>query len=257
MVDFVVSNFLEVQDFSVWDGKSLVLSKVSLALEDKKLLAVIGPHGAGKSTLLRCMNRLLDDPFRYTFQGKILLNGKDIYDAKRDVLKLRRKMCMIFQEPNLFPHMSLFENLTLGLRLSGVISRSQMQESVEEALQKVGLLEELGDRLLDLPNKLSVGDQQKVAVARALALKPKALLLDEPTSLMNLQETQEFESLLHNLRGTIAMIFTTRRRKQAARFSDRTAFLLDGELVETGKTSDLFMNPQDTRTEDYLTGRFG
>ena len=251
------SPLLKISSLNAWHGSRQVLSRVNISVGAGKILAVIGPMGAGKSTLLRCVNRLYEHIPETSLSGKIELQGKDIYQPDIDILQLRKKVGMIFSEPTVFSHLSIFENVALGLRLGGVKSGAEIGEAVEKALARVNLWQALKDLIHSSPTKLSVGNRQRLCLARALVLKPKILLMDEPTSNMEQHAGARFEQVLRNVGDKTTIIFATSSRKQAARVSDQTAFLLDGELIEIGKTSDLFMNPQDSRTEDYLTGRFG
>ena len=249
--------FLKTLDLQAWDSDRKVLDRVNLNVENKKVLSIIGPRGSGKSTLLRCLNRLFEEKRGHQVAGQVLYEDQNIYDPEFDLLKLRREFSMVFAKPTAFGHLSIFENVALGLRLNQVESGAEVGEAVEKAFRKVGLWDSVKDILHKGPNSLNRGDQQLLCLARCLVLKPKLLLMDEATSVIGLQKTVLFEQLIRELARKVPIIFTTSSRKQAARISDRTAFLLDGELIEVGKTSDLFMNPQDTRTEDYLTGRFG
>lgn len=248
---------LEIKNLEAWAEERKILDHINLSVENKKVLSIIGPRGSGKSTLLRCMNRLHEERLGNKVQGDVLYNNQSIYDSSYDLLKLRRQFSMIFSEPTTFSHLSIFENVALGLRLAQEESGAVIGEAVESALQRVGLWDEVRRQLHGSPERLSLGQKQLICFARSLVLKPKVILMDEPTSIIGLQRTMVFEQLIREAADKVAVIFTTSSRKQAARISDRTAFMLNGELIEVGRTSDLFMNPQDNRTEDYLTGRFG
>lgn len=248
---------LEVKNLEAWSDERKILDRVNLNVENKKVLSIIGPRGSGKSSLLRCINRLFEERLGNRVSGDILYNGKSLYHRPHDVLKLRRRFTMLFSEPTTFSHLSIFENVALGLRLSQEESGAVIGEAVENALIKVGLWEDLKGKLHGSPQKLTLGEKQLLCLARSLVLKPKIILMDEATSTIGLQKTMVFEQLIREVAAKIPVIFTTSSRKQAARISDRTAFMLNGELIEVGKTSDLFMNPKDNRTEDYITGRFG
>ncbi len=248
---------LEVQNLEAWSDERKILDRVNLNVENKKVLSIIGPRGSGKSSLLRCINRLFEERLGNHVEGDIYFNGKSIYGPDYDTLKLRRQFSMIFAQPTTFSHLSIFENIALGMRLDQVESGAVIGEAVESALRKVGLWQDVKDFLHGSPERLSLGQKQLICLARSLVLKPKIILMDEATSIIGLQKTMVFEQLIREISSKIPVIFTTSSRKQAARISDRTAFMLSGELIEVGKTSDLFMNPKDTRTEDYLTGRFG
>jgi phosphate transport system ATP-binding protein len=248
---------LEVRDLEAWSDQRKILDKINLQVENKKVLSIIGPRGSGKSTLLRCINRLFEERVGNRVTGDILYNARSIYHPQYNLLKLRRQFSMVFSEPTTFAHLTLFENVALGMRLDQVESGALIGEAVETALRRVGLWADLKDRLHSSPEGLPRGVRQLVCLARSLVLKPKIILMDEATATIGLQKTMVFEQLIREISSKVAVIFTTSSRKQAARISDRTAFLLHGELIEVGKTSELFMNPKDTRTEDYITGRFG
>lgn len=248
---------MEIKDLEAWNEDRKILDRVNLNVENKKVLAIIGPRGSGKSSLLRCINRLFEERVGHRMKGEILYEGKSILGEETDILSLRRNFSMLFAKPTVFSHLSVFENVALGLRLNQEESGAVIGEAVERALLKVSLWESLRKNLHQSPDRLSRGEKQLLCLARCLTLKPDLLLLDEPTTHIGLQATMVMEQLIREIGSKIPIIFTSSSRKQAARISDRTAFLLDGELIEVGKTSDLFMNPKDTRTEDYLTGRFG
>lgn len=253
----MVKSILEISNLEAYRGSRKVLDNVNFNVETKKVLSIIGPRGSGKSTLLRCLNRLCEERAEHRVSGQVLFDGIDIYEKKCDLLKLRRQISMIFSEPTTFNHLSVFENIAIGLRLNQVESGAEIGEAVEKVLVKLGFWDELRKKLHHSPEKLSNGQKQFVCLARTLVLKPKIILMDEPTAVIGLQNTMIFEQFIRELSKKMTIVMTTSSRKQAARISDRTAFLLDGELIEIGKTSDLFMNPQDHRTEDFLTGRFG
>lgn len=234
-----------------------ILQKVNLMAEEKKILTIIGPRGSGKSSLLRCVNRLYEERAGHKVSGQIFFRDHNIYDFSWDIFELRRKVGMIFSEPVLFEHLSIFENIALGLRLKKIESGAEIGASVEKALTQLDIWNSIKDSLHKSPSKLNPGVKQMICLARVLVLKPEIILMDEPTTAIGLQNTFHFEQFLKETSKKITIIMTTSSRKQAARISDRTAFLLNGELIEVGKTSDLFMNPKDHRTEDFLTGRFG
>ncbi|MCB0379133.1 MAG: phosphate ABC transporter ATP-binding protein [Bdellovibrionales bacterium] len=247
---------LIIRDLNVWTEGRQRLDHVNLQAECCRVLSIIGPMGSGKSTLVRC-NRLYDEVPGSRIEGIIEINGKNIYDPNFDLFQLRRDVAMTFAEPRPFKHMSIFENVAIGLRLQGMRAGAVIGERVEEALALVGLWDFVRKKLHKSTESLRPGQQQLLCIARSLALKPEILLLDEPTSMVGLQDSAIIEQLIRELSQKLTIVLTTNSRKQAARISDRTAFLLDGELIEVGKTSELFMNPKDSRTEDYLTGRFG
>lgn len=248
---------IDVKNLQAWADDRKILDQVSLQVENKRVLSIIGPRGSGKSTLLRCINRLFEERIGNRVEGEVLFNEKNIYQSNYNLLKLRRQISMVFHEATLFSHLSIFDNIALGLRLDQVESGAFIGESVETALRRVGLWDDIKDKLHASPHSLDPGTKQLLCLARSLVLKPKVILMDEVTSSVGLHKTMVFEQLIRDIGNKVAVIFTTSSRKQAARISDRTAFMLSGELIEVGKTSDLFMNPKDHRTEDYLTGRFG
>lgn len=248
---------LEIQDLEAFVDFRQILHRVNFNVENKKVLSIIGPRGSGKSTLLRCLNRLFEQKVNHRVSGHVYLDGKDIYSDEVDLLKLRRQISMIFANPTTFDHLSIFENIAIGLRLKKMESGAEIGDAVEKVLNKIELWDELKDQLNKTPRKLSFGQKQLICLARTLVLKPKIILMDEPTGVIGLQTTMTFEQIIREMSKKITIVMTTSSRKQAARISDRTAFLLDGELIEIGKTSDLFMNPRDNRTEDFITGRFG
>jgi len=252
-----MTSLLEVENLEAWQRNRQWLRQINFKLDSGNLLAIIGPLGAGKTTLLRCMNRLFELQPDSRVGGEVRIGAANIYDKDVDVLSLRRKVGLVFSEPTVFRSMSIYENVAVGLRLARVQSGAQVAESVEKALRHVHLWNDVKDQLRDIPQKLSYGDLQKLCIARALVLRPEILLMDDPTATLGLQEVTQFEQMLQELKDRVTVVFTTSHRKQAARVSDKTAFLLDGELIEIGKTSEMFMNPKQTQTEDYLTGRFG
>ncbi len=251
------NSILRSVDLEAWSFSRQVLHRVNFNVEENKILSVIGPRGSGKSTLLRCLNRLFEEKAGSVVSGQVYFDGQNIYEPQFDLFALRRKVAMIFSEPTLFEHLSVFENIALSLRLNQVESGAEIGVAVEKALNKLDLWEPLKDSLHKSPAKLSLGVKQMLCLARIMVLKPKVILLDEPTSVLGLQYTMLFEQFIKEYSKKVTLIMTTSSRKQAARISDRTAFMLNGELIEIGKTSDLFMNPKDHRTEDFLTGRFG
>ncbi len=231
---------------------------ISLSFGDHSVTAIIGPSGCGKSTLLRCLNRMHETVPDAYVEGRVKLFGTDIYADGASATAVRRHVGMVFQRPTPFPTMSIRKNVAAGLIVSGRKDMAGgMHEIVEEALSRAALWEEVKDRLDKSAMELSGGQQQRLCIARALANRPRVLLLDEPTASLDPLSTQRVEELVYKLRGTIAVIIVTHNMQQAARVSDRTAFLLGGELVEAGETSTLFTAPSDPRTEDYITGRFG
>ncbi len=253
----MAKKIMEVHDLQVWSPSQQVLHRVNFDISNKRILSIIGPQGSGKSTLLRCLNRLIEERGGYKVSGQVMFEGRDIYDKSCDLLKLRRQISMVFSQPTIFDHLSIFENMTLGLRFGKQESGALIGDAVEKILLRLGLWDEFRGQLHTLPQKLSVEHKQFISLARSLILKPKLILMDEPTTNLDLQFTLLFEQFIKEFSKKTAIVMTTSSRKQAARISNSTAFLLNGELIEIGRTSDLFMNPQDNRTEDFLTGRFG
>ena len=247
---------IQVDDVSVFYGGRQVLSGIRMHIPRRQVTAFIGPSGCGKSTLLRCFNRMTDliDNARVT--GRILLNGGDIHAPGVDVARLRRQVGMVFQKPNPFPK-SVFENVAYGLRLQGGLSKAELDDQVEWALQSVGLWAEVLDRLQNSALELSGGQQQRLVIARALAVRPDVLLLDEPASALDPISTARIEELIDSLKSDYTIVIVTPNMQQAARVSDCTAFLNLGKLVEFDTTQTVFTNPADKQTEDYITGRYG
>lgn len=244
------------RDFSFFYGKFQALHDISLDFHAHQVKALIGPSGCGKSTLLRCLNRM-NDLIPYSLaEGKVLLDGQDIYDPHLDVVTLRLRVGMVFQKPNPFPK-TIFENVAYGLRINGIKARALIAERVEKTLRGAALWDEVKDRLHDSALGLSGGQQQRLCIARALAVEPEVLLMDEPCSALDPIATQKIEELIHELKESYMIIIVTHNMQQAARVSDITAFLYLGKLIEVGVTDDLFTRPKLKQTEDYITGRFG
>jgi phosphate transport system ATP-binding protein len=219
--------------------------------------AIIGPSGCGKSTFIRCLNRMHEVVPEARVSGTVLVEGEDVYAPGVDPVQVRRRIGMVFQRPNPFPTMSVFDNVAAGLRLAGVRRRADLQEAVERALRQAALWDEVKDGLDKSGTSLSGGQQQRLCIARALAVDPAVLLMDEPCSALDPIATARIEELILELRGALTIVIVTHNMQQAARVSEATAFFLMGELVEFGVTRELFTNPRDKRTEDYITGRFG
>jgi len=253
-----MNNILKMttKDFDFYYGDFHALHNISLDFYSNQVTALIGPSGCGKSTLLRCLNRMNDLIPYSRVEGKVLLDGKDIYDPDVDVVSLRIRVGMVFQKPNPFPK-TVFENVAYGLRVNGIRDKSQITEKVEKTLQQAALWEEVKDRLHDSALGLSGGQQQRLCIARALAVEPEILLMDEPCSALDPIATQNIEELIHALKATYTIIIVTHNMQQAARVSDITAFLYLGKLIEVGETDALFTRPNLKQTEDYITGRFG
>jgi len=238
-------------------GTAKVVRDVSIELHDKRVTAIIGPSGCGKSTFLRCLNRMHETTPGANVEGRLLLDGHDIYDPRVNPAVLRKHVGMVFQKPTPFPTMSVRENVAAGLILDKSLSRARIDEIVEKALRRAALWEEVKDRLDASAMGISGGQQQRLCIARALASDPAVLLLDEPTASLDPMSTQKVEELVYELRADVAVVIVTHNMQQAARVSDSTAFFLHGELVEHAPTADLFTTPRDERTESYITGRFG
>ncbi len=247
---------LEVEDLKLYYGNDQALKNISLKIPEKKVTAFIGPSGCGKSTLLRCFNRMNDLVDSCRIEGKILLDGDNIYDPSVDVAELRRQVGMVFQKPNPFPK-SIYENVAYGLRLQGVKSKRILDTVVENSLRGAALWDEVKDRLHDNAFGLSGGQQQRLVIARAIAIEPEVILLDEPASALDPISTLKIEELIYELKDKYTIVIVTHNMQQAARVSDYTAFMYMGDLVEVGDTDRLFTNPIQKQTEDYITGRYG
>jgi len=247
---------IRVQDLDLYYGDAMALKNVSMSIPRNRVTAFIGPSGCGKSTLLRCFNRMNDLVDICRVDGKILLDGKNIYDKDVNVALLRRRVGMVFQKPNPFPK-SIYENVAYGLRIMGVNNRSTLDEAVEKSLRGAALWDEVKDRLQESGMSLSGGQQQRLVIARAIALEPEVLLLDEPASALDPISTAKIEELVNEMKDKYTIIIVTHNMQQAARVSDYTAFMYIGELIEFGRTNDLFLKPTVKQTEDYITGRFG
>jgi phosphate transport system ATP-binding protein len=248
---------LETVDLNVWFGSNHVLHGVSMSAAEQSVTAVIGPSGCGKSTFLRALNRMHDQVREAKVTGKVLFDGQDLYGPDADAVAVRRRIGMVFQRPNPFPSMSVLQNAVAGLRLGERRGRGELQEAGEKALRRAGLWEEVKDRLDEPGGKLSGGQQQRLCIARALAVEPEILLMDEPASALDPASTLRIEQLIEELKRSYTVIIVTHNMQQAARVSDWTMFLLSGDLVEYGPTEHIFTVPSDRRTEDYVTGRFG
>ena len=247
---------VEIEHLSFWYGAKLALRDVTMSVPKHRITAYIGPSGCGKSTLLRCLNRMNDLVDGVRFEGTIRIGGTDIHDPALDVTELRKRVGMVFQKSNPFPK-SVFENVAYGPRILGVGDRSDLDGIVERSLRSAALWDEVEDRLADSALSLSGGQQQRLCIARAIAVEPDVLLMDEPCSALDPIATAKIEELMLELKNSYTIVIVTHNMQQAARVSDYTGFLLLGELVEYGVTRDLFTNPRDKRTEDYITGRFG
>lgn len=248
---------MSASDVSVFYGPKQAINKVSIDVTQENVTAFIGPSGCGKSTFLRTLNRMNDTVAGARVEGKITLDGEDIYSADMDVVQLRARVGMVFQKPNPFPK-SIYENIAYGPRIHGLASnKGEMDQIVEKSLKRAGLWDEVKDRLTDSGTALSGGQQQRLCIARAIAVDPEVILMDEPCSALDPIATAKIEELIHELRGRFAIVIVTHNMQQAARVSQRTAFFHLGTLVEYGDTSEIFTNPRETRTKDYITGRYG
>ena len=247
---------IEVNDLSLFYGEAQALNQINLRVPQKKVTAFIGPSGCGKSTLLRCFNRMNDLINTVRITGKINLLGEDIFDPAVNVALLRRRVGMVFQKPNPFPK-SIYDNVAYGLRIQGSYSKTVLDEAVEKALKASALWEEVKDRLNESALGLSGGQQQRLVIARAIAIEPEVLLLDEPASALDPISTLKIEELIFELKKDYTIVIVTHNMQQAARVSDYTAFMYLGDLVEFGDTKNLFTTPKKKQTEDYITGRYG
>lgn len=243
-------------DLSLYYGSNLALKDINLEIYANRITAFIGPSGCGKSTYLKTMNRMNDLVGGVKIEGKVFLDGEDIYDPKVDTTLLRKKIGMVFQQPNPFP-MSIYDNVAYGPRIHGIKSKKQLDAIVEESLKGAALWDEVNNRLKKSALGLSGGQQQRLCIARALAVEPEVLLMDEPTSALDPISTLKIEELMAGLKEKYTVVIVTHNMQQAARIADQTAFFLQGEIVEYAPARQLFSHPKDKRTEDYITGRFG
>ncbi|MCG0278915.1 MAG: phosphate ABC transporter ATP-binding protein PstB [Thermanaeromonas sp.] len=248
---------IKVENLNAWYGRNQVLKDINLEIEANKVTAIIGPSGCGKSTFIRCLNRLHEVVPGARVRGHVWVDGQDLYAPGVDPTEVRHRIGMVFQKPNPFPTMSIFENVAVGVRIHGLKPGVKLEEIVERSLRMAALWEEVSDRLYTSGVSLSGGQQQRLCIARALAVEPEVLLLDEPCASLDPISTLKIEDLLVELKKNYTIVIVTHNMQQAARVSDYTAFLLDGELVEYGPTPEIFTRPRDKRTEDYITGRFG
>lgn len=247
---------ITVESLNLHYGENHALKNVNMEIADHAITAFIGPSGCGKSTFLRCLNRMNDLVDGCRVEGKVILDGEDIYDKRVDTTLLRKKVGMVFQQPNPFP-MSIYDNIAYGPRLHGIKNKKELDEIVERSLQGAAIFEEVKDRLHKSALGLSGGQQQRLCIARALAVSPEVLLMDEPTSALDPISTLKIEELMETLKKKYTVVIVTHNMQQAARVSDDTAFFLVGEVVEKNATFEIFARPRDKRTEDYITGRFG
>ncbi len=262
-VESTAPGSLRVDDLEAYYGSFRAVSPVSMAIEGRKVTAIIGPSGCGKSTFIRCLNRMHETARGAHIRGHIYLDGEDINGPKVDPVVIRRKIGMVFQKPNPFPTMSIYDNVAAGLKINGIKSKERsMDEIVEQALRQAALWDEVKDKLKQAGTALSGGQQQRLCIARALAVEPEVLLMDEPCSALDPIATLAIEDLIRQLAPQVTIVIVTHNMQQASRVSDRTAFFMmnaqrSGELVEYDTTAKVFTNPADKRTDDYVTGRFG
>ena len=251
-----MENILSVNDLNLWYGEHQALKNISLDIPEKSITALIGPSGCGKSTFLKTLNRMNDLVPGVRITGSVQYRGEDIYAPTTDVSELRRQVGMVFQKPNPFP-MSIYDNVAYGPRTHGIRNRAKLDALVERSLRGAAIWDEVKDRLKKNALGLSGGQQQRLCIARALAVEPEVLLMDEPTSALDPISTSKIEDLAVQLKEKYTIVIVTHNMQQAVRISDNTAFFLLGDLVEFGSTEQIFSNPHDKRTEDYITGRFG
>lgn len=246
----------EIRDMNLYYGSFQALKNINIDIYKNEVTALIGPSGCGKSTFLRSLNRMNDLVEGCMIEGNIIFDGEDIYDKEYDVIALRKKVGMVFQKANVFPK-SIYDNLTYGPKLHGITDKKELDAIVERTLKEVGLWEEVKDRLNKSALGLSGGQAQRLCIARCLSVEPEVILMDEPTSALDPIATSKIEALIKELAEKYTIIIVTHNMQQAGRISDRTAFFLTGEIIETDKTEKIFTNPSDPKTEEYITGRFG
>ena len=251
-----MNNILSVENLCLWYGRHQALKDINIEIPEKSITALIGPSGCGKSTFLKTLDRMNDLLPDVKITGSVLYKGEDIFDPSVDVSELRRQVGMVFQKPNPFP-MSIYDNIAYGPRTHGVKNKAKLDEIVEKSLRGAAIWDEVKDRLKKSALGMSGGQQQRLCIARALAVEPEVLLMDEPTSALDPISTSRIEELAMELKKDYTIVMVTHNMQQAARISDKTAFFLLGDMVEFGPTEQIFSMPQDRRTEDYITGRFG
>lgn len=252
-----MSTKLETRDLTVTYGEKVGVQDISLAMQENTVTALIGPSGCGKTTFLRALNRMHDLTNIAKVRGAVLLDQDDIYAEEVNPVLIRRKIGMVFQKPTPFPTMSIYDNVVAGLKLVGIKEKKYLDEVCERALTQAALFDEVKDRMNAAAVDLSGGQQQRLSIARALAVEPEVLLMDEPTSSLDPQSTLRIEDLIHDLKKEVTIVIITHNMQQAARVSDKTAFFYVGNLIEVGNTKTIFTNPKKKQTEDYITGRFG
>ena len=247
---------ITVKNFNTYFGDNQILKNINTNIPENSVTALIGPSGCGKSTFLRSINMMNDLISTFSFKGNILIDGKDVYDSDVDVVELRKNVGMVFQKANPFPK-SIFENVAYGLRIHGIDDEDYIEKRVIESLKASAIWDEVKDKLDQSAMGLSGGQQQRLCIARTIANNPKVILMDEPCSALDPISTLKIEDLIHDLKKDYTIIIVTHNMQQASRVSDYTSFFLNGEIIETGKTEELFINPKEEKTEEYITGRFG
>ncbi len=247
---------IKSENLNLYYGKNHALRNINISIDSNKVTALIGPSGCGKSTFLRTLNRMNDLISSVKIKGKVEIDNENIYGKKTDVVKLRRKVGMVFQKSNPFPK-SIYENVAYGARINGISRKEWLDDIVETSLKKAAIWDEVKDRLKDLATGLSGGQQQRVCIARTLAVNPMVILMDEPASALDPISTAKIEELIFNLKNSITIVIVTHNMQQAARVSDNTGFFLNGELIEYDSTRKIFTSPEEERTQNYITGKFG
>ncbi len=248
---------LSIKDLNAWFGTVQALKDISLDIEEKSVTAVIGPSGCGKTTFVRCLNRIHEVIDNARVTGSVLLDGQDIYAKSADPVLIRRRVGMVFQKPNPFPTMNIFENVAAGLRLNGFKKRPEIADVVERSIKMAALWDEVKDKLYKPATALSGGQQQRLCIARTIAMEPEVILMDEPASALDPISTAHIEELIQQIKKSYTIVIVTHNMQQAARVSDYTGFFLLGALIEFNKTPEIFTNPKQGKTEEYITGRFG
>ncbi len=250
-------NKITVENLNAWFGAKHVLQNINLGILENRITAIIGPSGCGKSTFIRCLNRMHEVVPKAKVSGKVLVDGNNIYEGDVDPVDIRRRIGMVFQKPNPFPTMSIYDNVAVGLKLSGIKDKESLDKTVEESLKKAAIWDEVKNDLNKSGVSLSGGQQQRLCIARALAVEPEVILFDEPCSALDPISTSKIEDLMIELKEKYTLVIVTHNMQQAARVSDYTAFFLYGELIEFGETNQIFKKPKEKSTEDYIVGRFG
>ena len=257
VVEFTDKYKVSIQNVNGWFGSKRAIKNINLNVKERTVTAFIGPSGCGKTTLVRCLNRMHEMTPGARAEGRVIVDGVDIYDKSIDPVIIRRRIGMVFQKPNPFPTMSIFENVAAGLKLNGINNKTIIREIVEESLKNAALWDEVKNQLEQPGMSLSGGQQQRLCIARALALQPEVLLMDEPTSSLDPFGSSKIEELVRTLKDNVTIIIVTHNMQQAARVSDFTAFMYLGDLIEYGSTNQIFMNPEKELTERYISGKFG